>query len=242
MDLNQLIDELQEYITSIDDFSEKVEAINKIRKGISQVSPFQEEPTDCVLWVRQENVQANEYNPNHVASPEMTLLHTSIREDGYTMPIVTYDMRNGSREIVDGFHRNRVAREYPDIQQRVHGYLPVTTLNKPLDQRIAATIRHNRARGTHGIRPMSAIVMDLTRSGWTDERICQELGMDLDEVIRRNRLPGCRLSTTGKPADYKVLFLFFSLTNFISILQKRYTGQIASHTAYLCIHMQMDMP
>ena len=192
MDLNQLIDELQEYITSIDDFSEKVEAINKIRKGISQVSPFQEEPTDCVLWVRQENVQANEYNHNHVASPEMTLLHTSIREDGYTMPIVTYDMRNGSREIVDGFHRNRVAREYPDIQQRVHGYLPVTTLNKPLDQRIAATIRHNRARGTHGIRPMRAIVMDLTRSGWTDERICQELGMDLDEVIRLKQSTGLK--------------------------------------------------
>ena len=71
------------------------------------------------------------------------------------MPIVTYDMRNGTREIVDGFHRNRIAREYPDIQNRIQGYLPVTTLNKPLDQRIAATIRHNRARGTHGIRPMT---------------------------------------------------------------------------------------
>ena len=92
------------------------------------------------------------------------------------MPIVTYDMQNGSREIVDGFHRNRIAREYPDIHHRIHGYLPVTTLNKPLDQRIAATIRHNRARGTHGIRPMSAIIMDLTRSGWSDERYAPSSG------------------------------------------------------------------
>ena len=149
-------------------------------------------PVYNVIAVPIEKIVPNTYNPNAVAPPEMKLLYVSIKIDGYTMPIVTYDMRNGSREIVDGFHRNRVAREYPDIQQRVHGYLPVTTLNKPLDQRIAATIRHNRARGTHGIRPMSAIVMDLTRSGWTDERICQELGMDLDEVIRLKQITGLK--------------------------------------------------
>ena len=192
MDIDNLIKEIQQMISSIEDLDEKVEAINRIRDGIYQVSPFLGEPTDCVLLVRQETVQANEYNPNYVSSPEMQLLHTSIREDGYTMPIVTYDMQNGSREIVDGFHRNRIAREYPDIRHRIHGYLPVTTLNKPLDQRIAATIRHNRARGTHGIRPMSAIIMDLTRSGWSDEKICAQLGMDLDEVLRLKQITGLK--------------------------------------------------
>ena len=192
MDINNLINEIQQYISSIEDLDEKVDAINRIRDGISQVSPFREEPTDCVLWVKQEAVHANEYNPNRIPSPEMQLLHTSIREDGYTMPIVTYDMRNGTREIVDGFHRNRIAREYPDIQNRIQGYLPVTTLNKPLDQRIAATIRHNRARGTHGIRPMSAIIMDLTRSGWSDEKICSQLGMELDDVLRLKQITGLK--------------------------------------------------
>lgn len=192
MEMDELIAAIQAYIGSIDDMEKKVEAINGIRKGIAEVSPFKDEPTDCVLWVKEETVHANEYNPNHVAAPEMKLLHTSIKEDGYTMPIVTYDMKNGEREIVDGFHRNRVGREYQDIHKRIHGYLPVTTLEKPLDDRIAATIRHNRARGTHGIRPMSDIVIDLARSGWGDEEICKKLGMDLDEVLRLKQITGLK--------------------------------------------------
>ena len=178
-------------------FDEKVEALNAVRLALSRVSPFASEPCDCVLWVRQENVQANEYNPNHVAAPEMKLLHESIRADGYTMPIVTYDLGDGKREIVDGFHRNRVGREYADIKKRVHGYLPVSTINKSKDERIGSTIRHNRARGTHGIRPMADIVLDLARTGWDDTKICKKLGMELDEVIRLKQITGLRDAFMG---------------------------------------------
>ena len=174
------------------DLYEKVDTLNYIRETLHEVSPFKSEPCDCILWERQEDVQANEYNPNHVATPEMKLLYESIKEDGYTMPIVTYDLKNGKREIVDGFHRNRVGREHSDIKNRVHGYLPVSTIDKSVDERIGSTIRHNRARGTHGIRPMSDIVLELTRAGWSDEKICKKLGMDLDEVIRLKQITGLK--------------------------------------------------
>lgn len=192
MTIDELEKELVESISSIDDFDQKVEALNRIRKSINSVSPFHEEPTDCVQWVKQEDIQANEYNPNKVAAPEMKLLYRSVKEDGYTMPIVTYHLGEGHFEIVDGFHRNRIDREYEDIKKRTHGYLPISVLDKPADERIASTIRHNRARGTHGIRPMSDIVMDLVRSGWDDEKICTKLGMDLDEVIRLKQITGLK--------------------------------------------------
>lgn len=172
--------------------TEKVETLNEIRIRLGEVSPFHSEPCDCVIWVKQENIQANEYNPNHVATPEMKLLYESIKSDGYTMPIVTYNLGNGKREIVDGFHRNRVGREHSDIKNRIHGYLPVSTIDKPEDERIGSTIRHNRARGTHGIRPMSDIVLELSQMGWSDSKICQKLGMDLDEVIRLKQITGLK--------------------------------------------------
>ena len=173
-------------------FEEKVEAINQVRKEISKISPFNEEPVDCVQWVKQETVFANDYNPNVVAPPEMKLLYTSIKKDGYTMPVVTYDLKDGNRETVDGFHRKRIAEEHTDIKNRIYGYLPVSTIDKPLDERMASTIRHNRARGTHQIRSMADIVLDLTKIGWDDERICKQLGMDLDEVIRLKQITGLK--------------------------------------------------
>lgn len=171
---------------------DKVAAINGIKEKLHEISPFKDEPCDCVLWVKQEHLQANEYNPNHVAAPEMKLLYQSIKLDGYTMPIVTYDLKDGKREIVDGFHRNRVGRERTDIQKRIHGYLPVSTIDKPADERMGSTIRHNRARGTHGIRPMSDIVLDLSKQGWDDVKICEKLGMELDEVIRLKQITGLK--------------------------------------------------
>lgn len=171
---------------------EQVEALNDARRELAKVSPFRSEPCDCIEWVQQKDVQANEYNPNHVATPEMRLLYESIKADGYTMPIVTYNLGDGKREIVDGFHRNRIAREHADINKRVHGYLPVSTIDKPQDERIGSTIRHNRARGTHGIRPMADIVLELTRNGWSDEKICKKLGMELDEVIRLKQITGLK--------------------------------------------------
>lgn len=174
------------------DLEGKVETLNEVRSCLGDVSPFKSEPCDCILWVKQDKIQANEYNPNHVAAPEMKLLYESIKSDGYTMPIVTYDLGNGKREIVDGFHRNRVGREHSDIKNRIHGYLPVSTIDKLEDERIGSTIRHNRARGTHGIRPMSDIVLELSQMGWSDSKICQKLGMDLDEVIRLKQITGLK--------------------------------------------------
>lgn len=171
---------------------EKISALNYVKEELHKESPFKAEPCDCVLWIKQENIQANEYNPNHVATPEMKLLYQSIKLDGYTMPIVTYDLKDGNREIVDGFHRNRVGREHKDIQKRIYGYLPVSTIDKPADERVGSTIRHNRARGTHGIRPMSDIVLELSRQGWDDVKICEKLGMELDEVIRLKQITGLK--------------------------------------------------
>src|SRR5690606_35018131 len=173
--INRLIEQLKEAINAIDDLDKKVEALNQIRAALTEVSPFVE-PVDYVRWVPADQVQANEYNPNKVASPEMRLLHTSIKLDGYTQPIVAYRLENGKYEVVDGFHRNRVGKEYPDIRKRIHGYLPIVVIDKPLDERMGSTIRHNRARGTHQIRSMSDIVIDLSREGWSDEEICKKLG------------------------------------------------------------------
>ncbi len=190
--LEELLLEINNEIEKLDDIDDKIEAINKIKLSVNKVSPMKNEPVDCVIWVKSDTVQANEYNPNKVASPEMKLLHTSIKEDGYTQPIVTYDLKNGCREVVDGFHRNRIGKEYKDINKRIHGYLPVTTLDKSLDERIGSTIRHNRARGTHQIRDMSSIVLDLTKQGWSEEEICKKLGMELDEVIRLKQITGLK--------------------------------------------------
>ncbi|WP_429771529.1 IbrB-like domain-containing protein [Bacillus smithii] len=189
--IDKLIDQLKETINSIDSLDEKIDALNKIRAALTEVSPFVE-PVDCVRWVPADQVQANEYNPNKVASPEMKLLHTSIKLDGYTQPIVVYRLNNGKYEVVDGFHRNRVGKEYADIRERIHGYLPVVVIDKPLDERMGSTIRHNRARGTHQIRSMSDIVIDLSREGWSDEEICKKLGMELDEVIRLKQISGLK--------------------------------------------------
>lgn len=189
--IDGLVSELVGELENLDG-EEKIDALNSIRQQLHEISPFKGEPCDCVLWVKQENIQANGYNPNHVAAPEMKLLYRSIKSDGYTMPIVTYDLQDGRREIVDGFHRNRVGREHKDIFERVHGYLPVSTIDKPADERMGSTIRHNRARGTHGIRPMSDIVLDLSKQGWSDVKICDKLGMELDEVIRLKQITGLK--------------------------------------------------
>lgn len=177
------------------DLDKKIEAINLIKKELHKHSPFKNEPVDCVLWIKNNNVFANDYNPNSVAPPEMKLLEHSIREDGYTQPIVAWD--NGNQvEVIDGFHRNRVGREIEDIEKRINGYLPIVTINQHRQERndrVASTIRHNRARGKHKIDSMSEIVVELKRRNWSDEKIGRELGMDADEAIKRNRKIGVLL-------------------------------------------------
>lgn len=171
---------------------EKVDYINTIKKELHKYSPFNYEPVDCVLWVKNEEVFANDYNPNNVAPPEMKLLETSITEDGYTQPIVAWKNEN-IIEVVDGFHRNRVGKECKVVQERIHGYLPIVIINdKKLDKgdRISSTIRHNRARGKHKIEAMSDIVIELKRRNWSDEKISEQLGMDRDEVLRLTQITG----------------------------------------------------
>ena len=170
----------------------KIEKINELRRELKKISPFNHEPVDCVQWVKQDLVKANDYNPNSVAPPEMELLHTSIKEDGYTQPIVVY-AHDGIYEVVDGFHRNRVGKECEDIRERVKGYLPVVVINKDVsdkNQRIASTIRHNRARGKHQVQAMANIVLDLRRRNWSNEKIAKKLGMDADEVLRLSQVTG----------------------------------------------------
>ena len=185
---------IEQLIKEIDtlNLEDKVEVINHLKLAIKKISPFVAEPVDCVQWVKEELVIANDYNPNSVAPPEMELLHTSIQEDGYTQPIVVYQ-HDGIYEVVDGFHRNRVGKEYKDIRERIHGYLPVTVINDERHDkadRIASTIRHNRARGKHKVEAMSDIVIELKRRNWSDKKIGRELGMDPDEVLRLTQITG----------------------------------------------------
>jgi ParB-like chromosome segregation protein Spo0J len=183
---------LCEEIAGLPDDPTKIETLNEIRRALHAVSPMRDEPVDCVLWVPGESVEANEYNPNIVAPPEMKLLTHSIQEDHFTQPIVTWQ-ENGHREVVDGFHRKRVGSENREIRKRLGGYLPVTTVNADrteLGDRMASTIRHNRARGRHQVQGMSEIVVELSRRNWSDEKIARELGMDPDEVLRLKQISG----------------------------------------------------
>lgn len=171
---------------------ERIEAINALREMLHAISPFQAEPVDFVRWVKSPGVHQNDYNPNSVAPPEMELLRHSIASDGYTQPIVTMP-DEGRFEVIDGFHRHRVGKECPDIQARVHGYLPVVAIKsdrRDRNDRIASTIRHNRARGKHKVEAMSDIVIELKRRNWSDEKIGRELGMDADEVLRLCQITG----------------------------------------------------
>lgn len=145
-------------------------------------------PVLNVKMIPLEKIQANDYNPNKVATPEMKLLKLSIEEDGYTQPIVVYyDEDLDKYIVVDGFHRYRCAKEYFHLDE-----VPCTVIDKDLDDRMASTIRHNRARGTHQIRGMANIVVELTKDGWSDAEICKKLGMELDEVIRLKQITGLK--------------------------------------------------
>ena len=148
-------------------------------------------PVYNVIAVPIEKIVPNTYNPNAVAPPEMKLLYDSIKEDGYTMPIVCYyvDFKD-EYVIVDGFHRYRVMKEHPDIYEREGGMLPVSVIDKPLSDRMASTIRHNRARGSHDVDLMSNIIRELHEIGRSDAWISKHLGMDRDEILRLKQITG----------------------------------------------------
>jgi len=186
---------ISEHIAEINKLplDKKIEAINELRIKLHSISPFATEPVDCVIWVKSEDVHANDYNPNSVAPPEMELLKKSISSDGYTQPIVAMPDENGKYEVIDGFHRHRCGKEDLDIQKRINGYLPLVRIRSDRTDktdRMAATIRHNRARGKHRVEAMSDIVVDLKKRNWSDDRISRELGMEADEVLRLCQLSG----------------------------------------------------
>jgi len=186
--VDQIASEAERVFNQLDslDQESKIEAVNRIRKTLHKHSPFREDPVDCVIWVPADQVQGNDYNPNAVAPPEMRLLEHSIKMDGFTQPVVAYQ-ENEHYTVVDGFHRTRVAKESNVVKKHLKGYVPVTIVRgEQADRknRMAATIRHNRARGVHGVTPMIDLVASLIRDGWSDEEVAKELGMDADEILR----------------------------------------------------------
>lgn len=201
MKIESLTKTLCDKLWSLSD-EDRIEAINEVRRAVHNISPMKAEPVDLILWVKSDGISANDYNPNSVAPPEMELLKESILQDGYTQPVVTF--KDGDkREVVDGFHRNRVGRECEEVRARVRGYLPVVTINSDRTDkgdRIASTIRHNRARGKHKVEAMSDIVIELKRRNWSDEKIGKNLGMDPDEVLRLCQITG--MAELFKDADF----------------------------------------
>lgn len=180
-------------------------------------------------WVPIEKVQANDYNPNIVPPIELDLLYKSIKQDGYTQPIVTfYDVEKDTYIIVDGFHRYTVSKRYPDILQGNHGCVPVVVIDKPLGDRMASTIRHNRARGQHVVEGMVNVVYNLLLEGWSDEKICNELGMGAGELVRVKYISG--YAKLYENADYSKSWVPAAQTASIAkVMDKRKSKKEAEH-------------
>lgn len=174
------------------DEAARTQALNTIRQRLHTLSPFSNEPVDCVLWLPAGKVRANDYNPNVMAPAEQRLLHTSLLTEGYTQPVVVALAGRGY-SVVDGYHRMQLGKHKPRLRERLNGYLPVVVVHQESGgdgERRAATVRHNRARGQHAVTAMSDLVRDLARLGWEDGRIATELGMDADEVLRLKQISG----------------------------------------------------
>tara|TARA_R100000541_G_scaffold58657_1_gene70232 strand:- start:1225 stop:1806 length:582 start_codon:yes stop_codon:yes gene_type:complete len=155
------------------------------------MSDIPNQPISDVKWVSVDDVEPNDYNPNSVAGQEMKLLHTSIKHDGYTQPIVTiYDEEKKKYVIVDGFHRYFTCKNNKDIFDTTQGRVPIVVIKKDINERMAATVRHNRARGQHSVSGMSNMVFSMLDNGWKDEEICNHLGMEPDELLRLKHITG----------------------------------------------------
>lgn len=178
----------------------KPEFLNNIRQYLAELSPTGN-PVATVLFVPVEQVKANDYNPNSVANQELKLLYTSIKQDGYTQPVVTvYDKKRNEYIIVDGYHRYSIMKRHRDIYDSNNGLLPVVVLNKDINDRMASTIRHNRARGSHNVGGMSNVVFNMLENGWKDQDICDEIGLEPDELLRLKHITG--FSKLFKDVEY----------------------------------------
>lgn len=170
---------------------DKMEFLAEAREALHQLSPTKSQPIDLVRWVPIDMVSPNDYNPNSVARVEMKLLYTSILHDGYTQPVVTiWDNLREKYIIVDGFHRYYTAKTNPDILARNHGLLPIVVIQADINDRMASTVRHNRARGKHSISGMANMVFSMLDNGWEDAEICNELGMESEELVRLKHITG----------------------------------------------------
>lgn len=182
--------------------AERIEAIEMVKGCLHEMSPLKTQPVDRVRWVPIEQVTPNQYNPNAVAKIEMGLLYTSIHHDGYTQPVVTvFNEERKLFEIVDGFHRYYTCKSNPDILKRNHGMLPIVVIDKPINDRMASTVRHNRARGKHSVDGMASMVFKMLDQGWSEAQICQELGMEPEEVLRLKHITG--FSKLFEKAEYR---------------------------------------
>lgn len=190
---------IEEYTKAED----KTAFVDELRRYIHETfSGLNQQPIDYVRWVPIDKVQANDYNPNSVAKNEMRLLYTSILHDGYTQPVVTiYDEKLDKYVIVDGFHRYTTCKTNKDILDRNNGMLPIVVIKKDINDRMASTVRHNRARGKHSVSGMSNMVFQMLDNGWADEDICNELGMEADELLRLKHITG--FSKLFENAEYQ---------------------------------------
>lgn len=192
----------QEIKKAFESSSDQMAFLAELRKFLHEISPLKDQPIDHVRWVPIEQVEANDYNPNSVAKVEMGLLYTSILHDGYTQPIVTiFDEERNKYVIVDGFHRYFTCKTNADIRQRNHGMLPIVVIEKDINDRMASTVRHNRARGKHSIDGMSSMVFSMLDNGWEDAAICNELGMEPEELLKLKHVTG--FSKLFEDTEYK---------------------------------------
>lgn len=188
---------------AFEDATDKRAFIEEARDLLHALSACKSQPIDRVRWVPVEKVFANDYNPNSVATNEMRLLHTSISHDGYTQPVVTiYDAEADRYVIVDGFHRYTIMRRYSDIRETTGGMLPIVVISKSIAERMASTVRHNRARGKHSVAGMANIVFGMLDNGVSDSEICKALGLESEELVRLKHVTG--FSKLFENVDYKL--------------------------------------
>lgn len=186
----RLISEIQDYLISLSGDA-RIDALNAFRQAMHELSPFKEQPVDCVLWVRDEAIATNNYNPNHLAVAEARLLQHSLERDGFTQPLVVSEKGQQRYEIVDGVHRRQLCHSRQALKKTLHGYLPVTCLpENGRASRLATTVRHNRARGRFHAGATSELIRELSGHGWADSKIAAELGMSADEVQKMKQLNG----------------------------------------------------
>lgn len=198
MTLSELREAVKTSLSGMGD-KERQAAIAAIKGDLSAFSDKRHNPVDNVIWVNYNMVEANDYNPNAVARREMKLLYTSIKHDGYTQPIVTiWDAEKQKYVIVDGFHRYASMVYNKDLRDLNNSEVPIVVLDKDINDRMASTIRHNRARGKHSVDGMSNIVLKMLKNGWDDAAICNELGLETEELVRLKYVTGFAKLYEGK--------------------------------------------